>query len=171
MIAKDVMYHSKCRFALYRRSKQKSCVLNDNEKDFEKQVYGQVLAELALYMEQTANEEKRYILKLAKLADLADLANLCKTRVRELGGYTPNSIHTTKVTQRLMLHIENLKEFQESNNRCYLTSDDNVGTVLKTFYERKYNDEAFVLSNAAKVIRLDVLLVDCNFDGNFTKDC
>ena len=168
MIAKDVMYHSKCRFALYRRSKQKSRVLNDNEKDFEKQVYGQVLAELALYMEQTANEEKRYIFKLA---DLADLANLCKTRVRELGGYTPNRIHTTKLTQRLMLHIENLKEFQESNNRCYLTSDDNVETVRKTFYERKYNDEAFFLSNAAKVIRLDVLLIDCNFDGNFTKDC
>ena len=50
MIAKDTMYHSKCLSALYRRSKQKSCVLDD-KNDFEKQVHCQVLAELTLYME------------------------------------------------------------------------------------------------------------------------
>ena len=91
MIAKDAAYHSKCLLALYRRSKQKSCVLNDNENVFEKQVHGQVLAELVLYMEQNANEDKEYIFKLA------DLPNLYKTRVRELGGHTPDRVHTTKL--------------------------------------------------------------------------
>ena len=43
MIAKDAMYHSKCLLVLYRRSKQKSCVLDGNGNGFEKEVHGQVL--------------------------------------------------------------------------------------------------------------------------------
>ena len=70
-----------------------------------------------------------------------------------------------------MLHIENLKEFQNNNNHCYLAFDDGVGTVLKTFYEKSYDDEAFVLSKVAKIISRDILLVDSNFDGNFTRNC
>ena len=81
---------------------------------------------------------------------LAEIA-LYKTRDRELGGHTPDRVHTTKLKQRLMLHIENLKEFQDSNNHCYLAFDDDAGTVLKTFYEKSYDDEAFVLSEAAKL--------------------
>ena len=70
-----------------------------------------------------------------------------------------------------MLHIENLKEFQDSNNHCYLAFDDDVGTVLKTFYEKSYNDEAFVPSEAAKIICRDNLLVDSTFDENFERNC
>ena len=51
------------------------------------------LVELALYMEQTANEDNEYIFKLA------DLANLYKTRVRELGVHTSDRVHTTKLKQ------------------------------------------------------------------------
>ena len=100
MTKKDAMYHSKCLLALYRRSKQKSCVLDD-KNGFKKQVHGQVLAELTLYMEQTANKDEEYTFKLV------DLANLYKTRVKELGGHTPDRVHTTKLKQRLMFHIEN----------------------------------------------------------------
>ena len=121
-------YHSKRLLALYRRSKQKSCVLDGNKNGFEKQVHGQVLGELTLYMEQATNEDRGYIFKLA------DLANLNKTRVRELGGHTPGRVHTTKLKQRLTLYTENLKEFQDSNNHYYLAFDDDVGTVLKKYF-------------------------------------
>ena len=70
MIAKDTVYHSKYLLYLYRRLKQKSCVLDDNENDFEEQVCGQVFAELALFMEQTLNEHKEYVFKLANLTNL-----------------------------------------------------------------------------------------------------
>ena len=92
-------------------------------------------------MEQTSNEEKGYLFKLA------DLANLYKTNARELGGM----VHTTKLKKQLLLHIANLKEFQDSNDHCYVAFDDDVGTVLKTFYEKSYDDEVFVLSEAAKI--------------------
>ena len=70
-----------------------------------------------------------------------------------------------------MLHIENLKEYQDSNNQCYIPFDNDVGTVLKTFYKKSYDDEAFVLSEAAKIICRDVSLVDSTFDENFTRNC
>ena len=124
-----------------------------------------MLAELALYMEQIAYENKGYIFKLA------DLANLYKTRVRELGGHTADSVHTTKLKQRLTLHIENLTEFQDSNSHCYIAFDDNIGTVLKTFYGKSYDDEAFVLPEAAKIICRDIVLLGSNFEGNFTRNC
>ena len=92
IIVKDVIYHS--HLVLYRRSKQKSFVLDDNENDFKKQIHDQVPLELALYMQQTANEDNMYIFKTV------DLANLYKTRVRVLGGHTHNRVHTTKLKQR-----------------------------------------------------------------------
>ena len=158
MIAKEVMYHSKCLLALYGRSEQKSCVFDDNENDFENQVHGQVLAELALYMKLQMKikdilffflifyiKDKGYILKLI------NIANLYKTRVRELGGHRPDRVHTTKLKQRLMLHIKTLKEFQDSNNDSYLEFNGDVGKVLIKFCEKSYDDEAFVLSEVAKL--------------------
>ena len=94
VIVKDVIYHS--HLVLYRRSKQKSFVLDDNENDLKKQINGQVPLELALYMEQTANEDNGYIFKIV------DLANLYKTRVRELGDHTLNRFYTTKLKQQLL---------------------------------------------------------------------
>ena len=41
---------------------------------------------------------------------------------------------------------------------------------VKMFYKKSYDDEAFVLSEAAKIISWGILLVDSNFDGNFTRD-
>ena len=46
-----------------------------------------------------------------------------------------------------------------------------LGQFLKRFMKRATINEAFVLSEGAKIIRRDILLVDCNFDGNFTGDC
>ena len=51
----------------------------------------------------------------------------------------------------------------------YLTFDENVGTVLKSCCERSFDDEAFVLSEAAKILRCDIFAKDCNkFDGHFS---
>ena len=50
----------------------------------------------------------------------------CQLRVRELGGHAPDKVHTTKLKQRLMLHIENLNKFKDSYNHCYLAFDDGV---------------------------------------------
>ena len=70
-----------------------------------------------------------------------------------------------------MLDIENLKDLQDSNNHCYLAFDGDVKTVLKTFYEKSYDGEAFVFSEAPKIMRRYILLVDSNFDETFFRNC
>ena len=59
--------------------------------DADKQIHGQVLSELAQYMEQIAKDDmKNNVFKLV------DLARLYKERIIELGGHSSERLHTTK---------------------------------------------------------------------------
>lgn len=76
MIARDAMYHTNCLLQLYRRLRTKSN--DDGYDDMQKQINGQVLAEVASYMEKTASEDKVHVFKLT------DIEKMYKERVREL---------------------------------------------------------------------------------------
>ena len=155
------MHHTNCILALYRKAKPKNPENETDRNKTEKQIHAQILAELALYMEQVANEEKGTVFKLS------ELATIYKTRVQELGGHTPETIHTTKLKNRLMVQVDNLKKFKGKNDHCYLCFDENVGDVLKSFYEMDWDDEAFILAEAAKILRRNVLPLENTFDGTF----
>ena len=101
MMAQDAVYHKNCTLALYRKAKLKNPENETDSNKTEKQIHAQVLAELALYMEQVANEEKGTVFKLS------ELATIYKTRVQELGGHMPEKIHTTKLKNRLMIQVDN----------------------------------------------------------------
>ena len=157
------MYHSPCLLDLYRKSyrKENETVSDDTDKP----IYGQALAELVQYMEQVAKEENTYTFKLV------DLAKLYKERVKELGGHTPDRVHTTKLKNRLLAHVENLREFSD-NRFSYVTFDETWGDVIKSYHEQSRDEEAFVLSEAAKILRRDIF--DKNFDefdGSLSKKC
>ena len=105
LISQDAMYHTSCLLTLYRKSSQKSY---DNEyDDHDKQIHGQVLAEVANYMEIAASDEKKHVFKLV------DLSYMYKYRVRELGEHTPDRVHMTKLKNRLVSHIGNMREFKD----------------------------------------------------------
>ena len=163
MIARDAMYHSPCLLDLYRKSyrKENETVFDDTDK----RIYRQVLAELVQYMEQRAKDENTYTFKLV------DLAKLYKERVKEVGGHTPDRVHTTKLKNRMLSHVETLREFSD-NRFSYLTFDETLGDVIKSYHEQSRDEEAFVLSEAAKILRRDIF--DKNFDefdGSLSKKC
>ena len=109
---------------LYRECNQKKTEVAYN--DTVKQIHGQVLSELAQYMEHVAKDDiKNNVFKLV------DLATLFKERVIELGGHTSNRVHTTKLKNRLLAQVENLREYKDKKF-SYLTFDENVGTILKS---------------------------------------
>ena len=116
-------------------------------------------------MEQVAKDDiKNNVIKLV------DLARLYKERVIEFGGHTSEREHTTKLKNRRLAHVENLREYKDKKFSD-LTFDENVDTVLKSCYERNFDDEAFVLSEAAKILRRDIFEEDCNeFDGHFSEN-
>ena len=154
MIACDSVYHSPCLLDLYRKSyrKENEAVFDDTDKRF----YGQVLVELVQYMEQVAKNENTYTFKLV------DLAKLFKERVKEIGGHTPDRLHATKLKNRLLAHVETLREFSD-NRFSYLTFNETLGDVIKSYHEQSREKEAFVLSEGAKILRRYIF--DKNFDG------
>ena len=94
--------------------------------DTVKQIHGQVLSQLAQYMEEVAKDDiKNNVFKLV------DLATLYKEKVIELGGHTSERVHTTKLKNRLLAQVENLREYKDKKF-SYLTFDENVGTILKS---------------------------------------
>ena len=66
--------------------------------DTDKQIHGQVFSDLAQYMEQVAKDDIKN--NVFKFVDLA--------RLIELGGHSSERVHTTKLKNRLLAHIENL---------------------------------------------------------------
>ena len=124
MIALDAMYHSTCLLNLYRECNQKETELTDD--DTGKQIHGQVLSELAQYMEQVAKADIRN-----NVFKLVDLARLYKERVTELDGHTFERVLTTKLKNRLLAHVENLREYKDKRF-SHLTFDENVEIVLKS---------------------------------------
>ena len=152
MIALDAMYHFTYLLNLYRE-----CIQKETEVTYDhtaKQIHGLVLSELAQYMEQVAKDDiKNNVFKLV------DLARLYKERIIELGGHTSERLHATKLKNRLLAHVENLREYKDKK-LSYLTYDENVGTVLKSYYEKSFDNEAFLLSEAAKILRRDIFAKD-----------
>ena len=141
---------------MYRKSfrKENETVFDDTDK----QIYGQVLAELVQYMEQVAKDENTYTFKLV------DLAKLYKGRAKELGEHTPDRVYTTKLKNRFLAHVETLREFSD-NRFSYLTFDETLGDEIKSYLEQSRDEEAFVLSEAAKILRREI------FDGSLSKKC
>ena len=84
--------------------------------------------------------------------------------------HPPERIHTTRLKTRLLAHIEGLMEFKEGKE-SYLAFDEDLGGVLKEIYEKNYDDDAFVLSKAAEILRRDVFAKENKpFDGTFDLD-
>ena len=131
----------------------------------DKQIHEKVLSEFTQYMEQVAKDDiKNNVFKLVHLT------RLYKERVIEFGGHTSERLHTIKLKNRLSAHAENLREYKDKKF-SYLTFDENFVTILKSCYERNLDDEAFVLPEAAKILRREVFAKDCNeFDGHFSEN-
>lgn len=69
-----------------------------------------------------------------------------------------------------MLHVDNLKEFQDSQNYSYITFDVSIGTVLMLRKQQRWWS-FYTLSQTAKILRRYILTVESNIDGAFNDSC
>ena len=163
MMAQDALYHATCLLNLYKKANQLNS--DANGVSDEKELHGIVLAELASFIEQAVEEEG-----ISRIFKMTDLADLYRSRLIDLGGTAPDRIHSTRLKTRLLAHFEGLKEFREGKE-TFLAFDDDLCTVLKVIYEQNYDDDAFVLSKAADILRRDIFTKQNeNFDGKFNVD-
>ena len=110
-----------------------------------------VLAELAAFMQQ-----ERDRLGGNCVFKMPDLAALYKKRFEDLGGVLPERVHSTRLKSRLLAHIDGLTESKRGKT-TYLAFDDDLCDVFKTIYEKDFDEEAFVLSRAADILRKSLL--------------
>ena len=98
---------------------------------------------------------------------MADLAALYKKRFEDLGGVLPERVHSTRLKLRLLAHIDELTESKRGKT-TYLAFDDDLCDVFKTIYEKDFDEDAFVLSRAADILRKSLLERESiEFDGEF----
>ena len=164
MIVQDVMYHPLCLLAFYKKAKS----VNDNSApivDEEKELHGMVLAELAAFMQQ-----ERDRLGGNCVFKMADLAALHKKRFEDLEVALPERVHSTWLKLRLLAHIDGLTESKQGKT-TYLAFDDDLCDVFKTTYEKDFDEDAFILSRAADILRKSLLERELKeFDGEFHLD-
>ena len=79
------------------------------------------------------------------------MATFYKTRITGLGGKSPDRIYTTKL-KTFLAYFESLTEFKEGMN-TFLDFNNAAGSVLKTVYKNKYDDDALILPKPAGIIR------------------
>ena len=121
MVALDAMYHAKCLIALCNKANQQ--LYGRDYTDNEKHLNGIVLAELASFMEQTANT-------VHGVLKLTELGKMYRDRLIELRGQAAERIHTARLKSRLLSHFEDLTEFKQGKN-TFVAFNMEVGNALK----------------------------------------
>ena len=129
--------------------------------DEEKELHRMILAELVALMQQKRDRQGGNC-----VFKMADLPALYKKRIEGLGGVLPECINSTRLKLRLLAHIDGLTESKRGKT-THLAFDDNLCDVFK-IYEKDFDEDAFVLSRAADILRKSWLERESKeFDGEF----
>ena len=160
MVAIEAKYHNKCLCALYNRSRQASPKDGDGEED---RLHGIAFAELVVFMEDMCSDEDS-----APIFKLTDLAKHYKVRLEQLGVTVNNRIHTTRLKNRLLSELPDLKAYSEGRDTL-LTFEKDIGPALKKACD--HDSDTMHLVRAAQVVCRDMFDTRFSFDGSFQPDC
>ena len=100
MIALEAKYHLKYLSTLYNRAR----ATTSSDSDSNAHLYGIAFAELVAFMEDFHKEES-----VAPIFKLKDLAHMYTIRLKQLGVTTENRIHASRLKNRLLSVILDLK--------------------------------------------------------------
>ena len=97
---------------------------------------------------------------------MTDLAALYKKRFEDLRGNIPGSVHSPKQGFSAEWIVESKR-----GKDTFLTFDTDLSEVLNEVYEKDFDEEAFVLSKAADILRTSLLKRESQgFSGQFDLD-
>ena len=159
MIAIEAKYHHDCLHRLYNRGRK--VVHKSNDED-DSCLHGIAFAELVAFLEGTNSDDSAAVFKLT------DIAQMYKTRVEQLGGIVATCIHTTRLNNRLLSVLPDLRAYLKGRDTL-LSFEKNVGEALITACT--HDDEAMHLMRAANVVQKDIFNSNFVFDGSFKENC
>ena len=158
MIAIDAKYHHHCLRSLYNRAREAAPKGNDGDDSC---LHGIAFAELVAYMEDMNSDEDS-----APVFKQIDIAQLYKVRLEQLGLTVEKRIHTTRLKNRLLSAIPDLRAHSEGRDTL-LSFEKDIGPALMMAY---YHDsDAMHLMRATQVVRKEIFYF--SFDGSFQENC
>ena len=108
MIAIEAKYHHDCLRRLYNRGRK--VVHKSNEED-DSCLHGIPFAELVAFLEGTNSDDDS-----VPVFKLTDIAQTYKTRVEQLGGIVAKRIHTTRLKNRLLSVLLDLRAYSKGTD-------------------------------------------------------
>ena len=99
---------------------------------------------------------------------LTDIAKLYKVRLEQLGVTVSNRIHTTRLKNRLLSELPDLRAYSEGRDTL-LTFEKDIGPALKKACN--HDSDGMYLVRAVQVVRREIFDTRISFDGSFQPDC
>lgn len=162
-VAQDAEYHIKCLLTLYNRARaSKSC---SSDRDVDAINHSIAFAELVSYM-----EEARVDNLVAPIFKLSDLANLYSSRLERLGTKLPGRVHSTKLKNRILAYVPDMKAHTQGREVILLFNED-VGAALRKACEHDADSDAICLARAATIVQRDMFQTKMEFNGSFQTEC
>lgn len=109
MVALDVQYHPQCLIGLYNRTRKVQST-RPQDSDQERAMSAVAFAELALYIEETRQDEAAPVFRLA------DLVSLYQSRMEQLGVQLDTRVHSTRLKQRLLSQFPDMRKHQRERH-------------------------------------------------------
>ena len=145
MIVQDAMYHRNCLTDLYKKAN--TAQLDGNYSGSERQLHDIPFSEVVTYVEEMTMDtpEKKLVFKLS------DLNKLYCQRLKELGMEVQGRIHSTRLKNRILSHFPGMNSYADGREVLMVFYAD-IGEVLGSSLSTSYDDEGYILAEAAKIV-------------------
>ncbi len=150
MIAQDAKYHLKCLVSLYNKTEAVHDKNKNNQESMENISYSITLAELLAYIDEARKDDDIRVFKFT------DLCKLYSTRLQQLGVEQHDSVHSTRLKNRILAHFPDLAAHKEGYD-VLLAFNKDLGAALHVSLDQDYDDEAICLARAANIVWKDML--------------
>ena len=164
LVASEAKYHAKCLVALYNAAERVKASEPADSNTTEAH-YARAFAELIAFIEDTLADRE----ECSPVFKLSDLVRLYRERLVQLGVSSP-CVHSTRLKDRILASFPELQAFKDGRD-ILLTSNEDIGTALRQVCERDIDNDAYILAQAARIVRKEIMNTTIKFDGTFSTSC
>ena len=163
LVASEARYHSRCLVALYNAADRVKSSEGTASHATEA-CYARAFAELIAFLEESlaSTDERSPVFKLS------DLVQLYVKRLEQLGVSCP-CVHSTRLKDRIVASFPELQAFKDGRD-ILLTSKEDIGTTLRQVYEKDLDNDAYILAQAARIVRKEIVNTTIQFDDSFPEN-
>ena len=131
---------------MYNRAITRAKNIDKDKNQGHQRIEGIAFAELITHMKDTHIESDE-----APVFRLEELARLYTTRLKLFGSDISGRFNNTHLKSRIVAHQQDLQAYREGSD-VLLAFNKDVGAALRHDFERDFDDEAWILSQAAKIV-------------------